>query len=242
MVSFNGESVDSQSQYTNATVQSQQGVCGVQQNVNISNTTVVVENTTVKGDVTAVRVGTTADANCMMSNQMSQQVYTALETSLQQSAATQSDLFSLLEGINLQNVQSNVTKDVANKLTQYAANTCYTQNNVDVNNTYQYFGGGSANNISGVVIDGLTANASCAMSNFGKLLNYLEDSTDFQQDSSKKGTLGAIFGIFGVLIVVIIGIVVLVVALSIFKKGGKKKNGTDGMYSVEQLNALMGIA
>lgn len=242
MVSFNEESIRSQQNINTAVIQSQQNNCGVQNNVSVSGTTVIVNQSRVKGDITAVGItGTNVDATCIMSNQMSQQVEQALRKYLQQTNSSQSDLFSLLEGLTLQTTNINVTENIANQLTQYVASTCYVESTNSVNDTYLYVNGSSANNINGVVINGITANASCAMSNMSKLMNYLDDSTDFVQDASKTGTFGAIFGVFGVIIAVVIGVIILVIVLSMFKKGGKKK-GDDLAFTTDEIRAITGIA
>lgn len=240
MGSFISQQIDSQTNITTNLIQSQQSYCGAVTGVNVSGTTIVVDGGKV-GDIKAVDIsGISADASCMMSNNMESQVEQVLQSTLNQTTSTESDLFSLLEGIGIQRTKGTVTNEIANNLSQYVQATCNANTSVDVSNTYVYVGGSgaSAGTVQGVQITGITANSSCAMTNLSKMMQYQQLITDFDQKNSKKGTLGTIFGIVGIFIFLIIGIVVILAIVMIFKGGKKKDSGID----IETIAAFKGAS
>lgn len=240
MVSVVDQQLDSQTAIVTNLLQQQQNYCKATTNINVENTTVVVENAKGNADITGVSInGIGADGSCIMSNSMESQVEQILRSTLAQSTKTQSDLFSMLEGLNFSVNNSKVTESIANNMTQYAQSACLADTTIKVNNTYLYVGNANNGNITGVLINNITANTSCSMSNIGKIINYLEDSKDFDQNASKSGTLGSLMGIFGIVIVLVIGVIVVMVILSLFKgkKGGEKSNN----LSLDDINALLAV-
>ena len=242
MGSVVSQQLESQTQVITNLLQEQQNFCKAQTNVVISGTTVIVDNAQ-NVDINGVSVnGTQTDGSCVMSNSMESQVEQVLKQSLSQSTKTQSDLFSMLEGLNFSINNSRVTEAIANNLTQYSQSACLADTSLEVSSTYLYVGNVKNGTINGVVINSITSNASCAMSNIGKIINFLEDSKDFSQNASKTGTLGSLMGVFGIIAIIIIGVIVLMIILSIFKGGKKGKEGSMNSLTYSELNNILDVA
>lgn len=207
--------------------QSTQQCLATCQNIAIGNT-IVVNNVNIGGDFTGYNQVCNAQAACVMEQNLSSSAQNVLDALLKQENSTISGPFTvaseLLGGSNQTNTVK-VQQTISNMMQQNLSSFCQTYSS-EIAEGNVLFLGGSNNTIKGNFIginQTSSANASCTMKNFAKMVAYNQSSADITQSNKQVDTVALIGLILGAIVVFIIIVVVILLLTGVIRFG---ENGT----------------
>jgi len=199
--------------------------------------TIVIDNVTIGGNFTGFNQLCTAQAACIMDQNLDSSSKNILSSMLEQSNSTTNGPFSILAdltgGGNLQN-NVTVSQTIENMMQQNLSSFC--QGYADeISEGNVLFIGGSNNSIAGNFV-GVnqtgSANASCTMKNYSKMQTFNQESAKVKQTNKQMDVVGLIGIVVGVVVVVIIIIIGILLAKGVIGIGSSKSGGQGGGYEV----------
>lgn len=247
MGNFNSNTAKLTQEVTNNILQSQSSSCNVENVTNTSGNVIITTGSSV-GQFVGINVGQqNANASCLISNSMDSQIATILESQLEQSIDSATDIFSFLS-INKAKNNIDLRQAIANNITQIANSTCQAKNIVNTTNNYVVAVDTNTKGFIGVNIGASDANASCTMNNLSKLVVYNQQQGNVKQETETKGTFAtfaSMFAMFGVILVLGIVLVIVLFSTGAFSsilggaKGGSSGSTSSGGLTSSQVTSAI---
>lgn len=196
--------------------------CNASCSANQSGNVVIIENSTIGGDA-GFEESCTANATCIMEQQLDTQLSNILSAIASQSNSSVQGIFGDIGSSGGFNV-ADVTQTIKNYITQMEESTCTASATFDQSNNLFYASNSDIAGFAGFQIGidtPASANASCTMTNLSRIVVYNNAQSSTNQTNTQVSLIGII--VIGIIICSLLGFILF------FFRGGSSAPKEDSL-------------
>lgn len=214
---------NTQQNFMNDILQSNQQNCVSTTVDTTDNNIVIVNGSTINGNFAGVTTTTNTDVTCLITSNMGNSISNILSSIASQANKAETDWFNDFTfdiGVNAFNVNQSVT----NNISQLNQATCGANNTTSTSNNYVYVANSTVNGNFVGVSSSANASANCTMQNVMK-------NTTYNQAQAQATQSNTVIGTFGILAAIIAVVIVVLIIFGFLMVGGKAFSGQSGPQS-----------
>lgn len=188
----------------------------------------IIKSSNLKNTKVGIYQQTQTDASCTIMSSMQTQIQNTITDIINQTASSQSDLFSLLSPSKSSNT-INIVQSISNNINNINNEVCSSSSITSQEYEYFYISGSNVTNSFIGISNQTNTSSSCSMANYISTQLYNAQMTKASQKASATGMLGTIAGmITSIMIIIVVGAVAGVIFMVVWKSMKEKKGKTGG--------------